>query len=84
MSRNLRDMELEVENIPCSGCAEDMAGVLRETEGILEASVNVSDGSIRVGYDQDVIDGRKVFLRVRKLGFPARVLSDHPRIHGRK
>jgi copper chaperone CopZ len=77
-------MELEVENIPCSGCAEDMARVLRETEGILEASVNVSEGSIRVGYDQDVIDGRKVFLRVRKLGFPARVVFDHPRIHERK
>jgi copper chaperone CopZ len=84
MRSRLRDMELEVENIPCSGCAEDMARVLRETEGVLEASVNVSAGSIRVGYDEDVIDGRKVYLRVRKLGFPARIVSDHPRINERK
>jgi copper chaperone CopZ len=76
MRGSVRDMVLRAEDILCAGCAEDMETVLRETEGIVDASVNYSEGSISVTYDQDLIDRGQVFAKVRQLGFPVKVVSE--------
>jgi copper chaperone CopZ len=69
------ELILKVEHIICAGCAEDMENVLRDKDGILEASVNYSDGTIRIRYDPDRLDERSVFLAVRKLGFKTRIVG---------
>ncbi len=60
----------------CTGCVEDMQIVLRNTEGINDANVSFSDGSIVVKFDPEVIDARKVFLKVNSLGFRSRVIEE--------
>jgi copper chaperone CopZ len=70
-----RRIKLKAEDIICAGCAEDMQTVLKNTEGILDAHVDFSDGTVNIRYDPDVIDEKQVFIKVNKLGFKSRILS---------
>jgi copper chaperone CopZ len=69
-------LRLQAEGIMCTGCVEDMQTVLRNTEGINDAKVSFSDGTIEVKFDPEVIDARKVFLKVNSLGFKTKVLEE--------
>lgn len=59
----------------CTGCVEDMQTVLRDTEGINDATVSFSDGIININYDPEIIDTREVFIRVKNLGFTTKILE---------
>ena len=74
MKMNLVPRESE-ENIVCSGCAEDLERLLQEEEGVVHAAVDYSRGTVFVRYDDSLIDGKKVFERVRRLGFPVKPVS---------
>jgi Cu+-exporting ATPase len=76
MEKNLKEMRLKAEGIVCTGCAEDMENILLDKEGIEEATVSFIDDFIEVKYDEDVIDRKNVFIAVRKLGFPVRIISE--------
>ncbi|UCH44382.1 MAG: heavy-metal-associated domain-containing protein [Nitrospiraceae bacterium] len=76
MEKNLKEMRLKAEGIVCTGCAEDMENILLDKEGIEEATVSFIDDFIEVKYDADVIDRKNVFLAVRKLGFPVKIISE--------
>jgi len=71
----MREMKLQAEDIVCSGCAEDMERLLGEEEGIVDAAVDYSKGTVHVTYDESLIDGKRVFERVRRLGFPVKIVS---------
>lgn len=68
-------IKLKAEDIICAGCAEDMQTILKDTEGILDARVDFSDGTVKIRYDPDIIDEKQVFNKVNKLGFESRILS---------
>ena len=70
-----KKLKLQAEGIMCTGCVEDMQTVLRDTEGINDATVNFSDGIIDINYDPEIIDTRAVFIRVRNLGFKTKILE---------
>ena len=69
-------MVLQAEDITCSGCAGDMEVVLREREGVMEASVNFAKEIIRVRYDPLILDRKAVFSAVWRLGYKVRVLEE--------
>jgi copper chaperone CopZ len=73
MAKKAKELRLKAEGIICSGCAEDMENILRGKKGVLDASVNYSDGTIHIRYDPDLLDEKRIFLAVRKLGFKTRV-----------
>ena len=76
MAENIRQIIFEVEGIVCTGCALDMENVMLNTDGVEEASVNFAAGTFTITYDADEIDARKVFEKVKKLGFRTKILSD--------
>jgi copper chaperone CopZ len=69
-------MKLKVDGLPCRGCADDYEQVLRETGGIVEASIDYKEGIIKVTYDPDRIDRKQIFITTRKLVRKATVLSE--------
>ena len=73
---NTREMVLQAEGITCSSCAGDMEVILREKEGVLEASVNYANEIIRVRYDPLRLDRKAVFSAVRGLGYKVRILEE--------
>jgi len=76
MGNNIKEMKLKTEGIVCSGCAEDMERILRETEGILDASVNYKDEIIHIKYDPELIDKGKAYMAVRKLCNISKIISE--------
>ncbi len=74
MSDTIKTITFQLEGITCSGCAEDIQTVLREKEGVLDAAVDYAEGKINIRYDADLIDQKKLFLTVRKLGFKTTML----------
>ena len=76
MSEDTKDLKFKAEDITCSGCAMDMENILKEQEGIIDARVNFSDSIINVRHDPEKIDGKKVYIAVRKLGFRIKPVKD--------
>ena len=76
MSENLKEMHLKADGILCTGCAEDMEKILNDNEGILHASVSFRDNIIQVKYDPEIIDRKHVYMAVRRIAFPLKILSE--------
>jgi Cu+-exporting ATPase len=76
MSENLKEMNLKADGIVCTGCADDMEILLLEKDGIEDASVSFIDDNIQVKYDPDIIDRKHVYMAVRRLGFPVKIVSE--------
>ncbi len=71
-----REIRFQADNITCSSCAEDMEKILRATPGILDASVNFLKETVHVRYDPGILDKRQVYVTVRRLGYPLKILSE--------
>lgn len=52
----IKEIKLKVDDIPCTGCAEDMETVFLDQDGILEANVSFADNAIELKYDSEVIE----------------------------
>ncbi len=76
MSENLKEMNLKADGIVCTGCAKDMENLLLDKDGIEDASVSFKDDIVQVIYDPDIIDRKHVYMAVRKLGFPVKIVSE--------
>ena len=76
MAEDTREMRLKAEGITCLSCAGDMENILRDTAGILEASVNFAEETVYVKYDPQVLDRKQVFFAVRKLGYKVKIISE--------
>lgn len=72
----IRGMKLKADGITCAGCATDMENVLRNTEGILDASVNFSSEIIDVGYNPAVLNKKQVFAAISRLGYKVKIISE--------
>lgn len=76
MIDNVKEMKLELEGITCTGCAMDMETLLREKDGILDVSVSFVSSIVNIRYDSGVIDRKKLFTEVRKLGVKTKIVSE--------
>ncbi len=76
MGKKIKEMNLKIEGIVCTGCVEDMEKILRETDGILNASVNYNDESVHIKYDSELTDRRKVYMAVRRLVKISKIISE--------
>ena len=63
---------LRVDGISCSGCAVDAESALKTTDGILDAKVSYSEGTVHLEYRPEDIDEHQVLGLVKKLGLQVR------------
>ena len=72
----LKVIKLKVDNIPCTGCAEDMETVLRDHAGIIEAEVHYADDIIAIKYDPEVIERTAVIRAARRIANISQVIME--------
>ncbi|MBI5739298.1 MAG: heavy-metal-associated domain-containing protein [Nitrospirae bacterium] len=72
----MKEMKLRTEGIVCTGCAADMEKILRETEGVLDATVDYTADTIHIKYNPELIDRKKVFFAARKLCSFCEIVSE--------
>lgn len=76
MDKNIKEMSLKADGITCSSCAGDMEKILADKDGIVDVSVNFIEDAVVIKYDPDVIDRKNVYIAVRKLGYPLKIVSE--------
>ncbi len=76
MTNHAKEMKLKAEGLSCAGCVEDMEKILRDTEGILSATVNYAEGLFTIRYDDEVTDRKQVFFAARKLVAKLNIISE--------
>ena len=76
MDNKIKEMRLKSVGITCTGCAGDMEKILAEKDGIVDVSVNFVEDNIVIRYDPDVIDRKNLYIAVRKLGYPLKIVSE--------
>ena len=76
MDKNVKEMRLKADGITCSSCAGDMERILADKDGIVDVSVNFVEDNVVIKYNPDVIDRKHVYIAVRKLGYPLKIVSE--------
>ena len=64
----------KVTGITCAGCATDIETVLRNTDGVVNASVDYSIGEVAVEYGPDEINEQQIMCVLKKLGLRVHVV----------
>lgn len=76
MVKEIKEMWLKADVLDCSDCVFDMEKILRDIEGIIDASVNFKEDTIYVRYNSGVLDKKQVFSAVRRLGYKVKIVSE--------
>jgi copper chaperone CopZ len=76
VQKKYKEMKLLADDIVCLSCVEDMEKILRETMGVIDVAVDYNEDTIVVRYDPQIIDRKKVYVAVRKLGGIKKILSE--------
>lgn len=74
MEEIAQEIMFKAEDITCSSCAGDMENILRETEGIIEVTVNFTQETIYIKYNPQKLNKKEVFFAVRKLGYKIKII----------
>ena len=72
----IREIKLKVDDIPCTGCADDMETVLRDQAGILEVEVHYADDIIVIKYEPEVIERQDVINTAMSIAKISRIVSE--------
>jgi copper chaperone CopZ len=65
----------QVKGITCTGCATDIETVLKNTDGVIGASVNYPAGEVSVEYDSDKVSEQQITVTLQKLGLKVSVVG---------
>ena len=63
----IKKITLKVDDIVCTGCAEDMETILLDQDEILEANVKFADDIIDIKYDSEIIERPAVIHAAKRL-----------------
>ena len=72
----IKEIKLKVDDIVCTGCAEDMETLLRDQDGILEANVSFANDTIELKYDAEEIERVAVIQAARRIANISEVISE--------
>ena len=72
----IKTIKLKVDDIVCTGCAEDMETVLLNQDGILEADVSFADDLIEIQYDASMIERAAVIKAAMGIANISEVISE--------
>ena len=72
----IKEIKLKVEEIPCTGCAEDMETVLRDQDGILDVKIQYADDIVEIKYDTEEIERQAVIRAAMRIANIDKVISE--------
>jgi len=64
----MKQLDLRVNGITCSGCACDIETVLKNADGISRAEASYADGTVHIEYHPEEIEEKRVLAMIKKLG----------------
>ena len=70
-----------VENIACTGCAEDMENIMLAMDGVDGATIDSGSGIFSIQYDPEELVAKTIIKKVQSLGFKTQILPDKGHIN---
>jgi copper chaperone CopZ len=70
-----------VENIVCTGCAEDMENIMLAMDGVDGATIDYGSGIFSIQYDPEELEAKTIIKKVQSLGFKTQILSGQEHIN---
>ncbi len=75
-SLHITEVDLDILNMSCAACANRIETRLKNSEGIVDATVNLTTESARVKFIDSIIDINKIISIIEELGFGANIKQD--------
>ena len=75
MQKKPDEIRFRVENLVCTGCAEDMENILFAMDGVVEATVDYGSGIFSIQYDAGEITRETIINKVQNFGFKTKILT---------
>ena len=75
-------LDLPVDGMHCAGCVSRVEGVLVATEGVDEASVNLTSGDARVRFDPAAVGAAALLEAVERAGYSVATEDVQARLEG--
>ena len=75
MQKKHDEIRFLVENLVCTGCAEDMENILFAMDGVVEATVDYGSGIFSIQYDAGEITRETIINKVQNFGFKTKILA---------
>lgn len=72
----IKEIKLKVDDIVCTGCAEDMETLLRDQDGILEANVSFTNDTIELKYDAEEVARAAVIQSAKRIANISEIISE--------
>lgn len=79
---NLKQIELDIVGMNCSGCANSINSYVSKLEGVKNVSVSFSSETAKIDYEEGLISLPKIISSIKSLGFD--VVEDEENIENEK
>jgi Cu+-exporting ATPase len=79
---NLKQIELDIVGMNCSGCANSINSYVSKLEGVKNVSVSFSSETAKIDYEENLISLPKIISSIQSLGFD--VVEDEENIEQEK
>lgn len=61
-----------ISNIHCGHCADEITTIVKQLDGIQDVVASLSEASIRVTFDLEIVSSEKIATLIQKAGFNIR------------
>ena len=69
--RSAKTISIHIEHMGCSACADGVASILKQIDGVKEAKVRAADKGAVIGYDPAKVTPQQLVDAVNAAGFTA-------------
>ena len=70
------EKKFDVSGMTCASCVANVTKVVKKLDGVSDANVNLMTNSMKVSYDENKVNDKKIFSAVEKIGYGAKVAGE--------
>ena len=65
------EKKFDVSGMTCSSCVANITKAVEKLDGVSDANVNLMTNSMKVNFDENIVDDEKIIGAVEKIGYGA-------------
>lgn len=65
------EKKFDVSGMTCASCVANVTRAVKKLDGVSDANVNLMTNSMKVSYDENKVNDKKIISAVEKIGYGA-------------
>lgn len=70
------EKKFDVSGMTCASCVANVTKAVKKLDGVVDANVNLMTNSMKVSYDENKVNDKKIISAVEKIGYGAKVAGE--------